>query len=84
VPRQGVTSLAVSPDEQWVAAGTGPLGRTYVFLAKTGKMAGVFGRMGGGPSILLFSPDSKHLAAFQPGKVEVVHLPDSANPAKPR
>jgi WD40 repeat protein len=77
---QRVTSICVSPDEKYVAAGTGPYGRTYLWSTETGRMIKAFGRGPGGVLIVMFSPDSRHLGAFQPGRVEVLKVPGSVGP----
>jgi hypothetical protein len=64
-----ITAIAVSPDEKYVAAGTHPKGRAYVWSTETGRLVRIFGGSPGSVHILLFSPDSKRIAAFCPGWV---------------
>ena len=80
-----IACLAVSPDDRWVAAGTGLEGQVYLFDV-TGKEK---------PRMLLhglttteivsFSPDSQYLASFAGGKIKiwsVAPAPRKPPPAK--
>jgi len=73
---ESITALAASADGEFVAAGTGPEGRTYVWRADSGRLVKVFGTGRGGVLIAMFSPYSEHLAVLQPGRVEVVSMPE--------
>jgi hypothetical protein len=64
-----ITAIAVSPDEKYVAAGTHPKGRAYVWSTETGKLVRIFGGSPGSVFVLLFSPESKRIGAFCPGWV---------------
>lgn len=66
-----ISSLAVSPDGRWVAAGTGPEGLLFVGSATLHKVVAVLDH--GGSTVLLvhFSPDSSALASFVPGTLKV-------------
>jgi WD40 repeat protein len=65
-----ITTVSVSPDGRFVAAGTGPEGEVYLFSTKNGKRL-VLNH--GGSTILItsFSPDSKRLATFAAGQIKI-------------
>ena len=67
-----ISCLAISPDENWIAAGTGPEGQ--VFLMSTAPSGGKPTLLPHGLStirIVSFSPDSKYLASVAAGKIKV-------------
>ena len=68
-----LTCLEASPNGQWVAAGTGPLGTVYVFSAVDGKRIEKLQHASGMASIALvhFAPDSSALATFIPGTIKI-------------
>jgi len=65
-----ITTISVSPDGRFVAAGTGPEGFVYLFSTKDGQRR-VLNH--GGSTILItsFSPDSQHLATFAAGQIKI-------------
>jgi WD40 repeat protein len=71
----GITTISVSLDGRFVAAGTGPEGLVFLFSTKDGQR-----RMlsHGKAAIMMtnFSPDSKHLAAYAPAKIKVWKVPE--------
>jgi WD40 repeat protein len=76
-----ISTVAVSPDGRFVAAGTGPEGVAYVWERQTGKLLNVLNH--GGSTILVtsFSPDSNALATFLPGTIKVWTMPRRSGPA---
>ncbi len=70
-----ISTISVSPDGRFVAAGTGPEGQVYLFSTKDGKRR-ILNH--GGSTILItsFSPDSKRLASFAAGKIKIWKLPE--------
>jgi WD40 repeat protein len=72
-----ISTVSVSPDGRFVAAGTGPEGQVYLFSTKDGKRR-ILNH--GGSTILItsFSPDSKRLASFAAGQIKIWKLPDDA------
>lgn len=84
-----LTCLEASPNGQWVAAGTGPLGTVYVFSAVDGKRIEKLQHASGMASIALvhFAPDSSALATFIPGTIKVwktADWPKAAVPSPPK
>lgn len=72
-----ISTISVSPDGRFVAAGTGPEGQVYLFSTKDGKRR-ILNH--GGSTILItsFSPDSKRLASFAAGQIKIWKLPEEA------
>jgi WD40 repeat protein len=66
----GITTISVSPDGRFVAAGTGPEGLVFLFSTKTGRSRLL---NHGGSQIMMtnFSPDSKHLVSYTGGKIKL-------------
>jgi len=74
-----ITTTSVSPDGRFVAAGTGPMGIVFLFSTKTGKLENMLyppGKTGSTTLVTSFSPDSKHLAAFDGGRIMVWKMPE--------
>jgi len=71
-----ISTVAVSPDGRFVAAGTGPMGLVYLWSAQTGRRLKVFNHGGSTILILSFSPDSKALATVASGMIKVWRLPE--------
>ncbi len=69
-----ISTVAVSPDGNLVAVGTGPEGLVYIWESKTGKKVKVLDHGGSTILILSFSPDSKTLATFAAGKIKTWSL----------
>lgn len=67
-----ISCLAVSPDDAWIAAGTGPEGQVYLFNTAWPERKSVLLPHGLiTTSILSFSPDSKYLATGAGGKIKI-------------
>ena len=77
-----ISTISVSPDGRFVAAGTGPTGDVYVFSTKDGSRR-ILNH--GGSTILItsFSPDSKRLATFAAGKIKIWKLPEETKESPP-
>ncbi|MGD9127005.1 MAG: WD40 repeat domain-containing protein [Planctomycetia bacterium] len=65
-----VTCIAVSPDGQYVASGTGPVGEIYIWSKHTKKIRKIVAG-GGTTCVVSFSPDSQNLATFSPGAIKI-------------
>lgn len=80
-----IACLAMSPDDRWVAAGTGTEGQVYlVDVTSPGKPRMLVHRLGI-VEIVSFSPDSQYLASFAGGKIKiwsVASAPRKPPPAK--
>lgn len=75
VPGHRVSSLAVSEDGKWVAAGTGPEGGVYVWNLE-GKGDGLVFPHGYGTILVVsFSPDSKNVVSVGGGVLKVWAIP---------
>jgi WD40 repeat protein len=70
-----ISTISVSPDGRFVAAGTGPTGDVYVFSTKDGSRR-ILPHGGSTILILSFSPDSKRLASFAPGQIKIWKMPE--------
>jgi hypothetical protein len=72
-----ISTISVSPDGRFVAAGTGPEGQVYLFSTRDGQRR-ILNH--GGSTILItsFSPDSKRLASFAAGQIKIWKLPEEA------
>ena len=64
------TAIRLSPDEQWLAVGTGPMGDTYLFQTKDMSLKKVLKHYTT-VSALFFSPDSSHIAVEASGVVRI-------------
>jgi hypothetical protein len=81
-----ISRIATSPDGRLVAAATEPSAQIYVWHADTGERCAWLEHDGGGQVlILMFSPDSKHLASFAGGRIKIWAMPPgkSAEMGKP-
>lgn len=76
VPGHRISTLSVSPDGRFVAAGTGPEGQVFLFSTKSGKLLRMLNH--GGSTILIthFSADSKRLATVAVGKIKIWVMPE--------
>jgi WD40 repeat protein len=76
-----ISTISVSPDGRFVAAGTGPTGDVYLFSTKDGERRIL---KHGGSTILItsFSPDSKRLATFATGQIKIWKLPEETERPK--
>jgi WD40 repeat protein len=68
----GITSLCVSPDGRYLAAGADP--RVYILSTETGKVILVLNHQGD-VKITSFSPDSKFLASYAAGQFNIWDMP---------
>jgi WD40 repeat protein len=70
-----ISTISVSPDGRFVAAGTGPEGHVYLFSTKDGQRRIL---KHGRSTILItsFSPDSKRLASYAAGQIKIWKLPE--------
>jgi WD40 repeat protein len=69
-----ISSLAVSPDGRWIAAGTGPEGLVFVGSTATNKCVKILKHLDGilgSVAVVQFSPNSQALATFVPGTLRV-------------
>jgi hypothetical protein len=67
-----ISCLAISPDDAWIAAGTGPEGQVFLFSIASSDSKPIL--LPHGLSTLLivsFSPDSKHLASVAKGRIKI-------------
>ncbi len=75
-----ITTVAASADGRFVAAGTGPEGLVWLWSAKTGRELKVVDHAHGlgliTISVLAFSPNSKALATFAGGLINIWNLPE--------
>jgi WD40 repeat protein len=69
-----ISCMAVSPDDMWVAAGTGPHGFVYVFNTKAPGQPVVFPHGLTTMLMVSFSPDSRHVASVAGGKIKVWNI----------
>jgi len=71
---QRISALAVSPDEKWIAAGTGPEGEVYLWNTQTGRKwllnHGLITIL-----VVSFSPDSKHVVSMAGGMLKIWDVP---------
>lgn len=70
-----ITTVSVSADGRFVAAGTGPEGLVWVWERATGKRLMILNHGRGTILITQFSPDSKALATFSGGLIKVWDMP---------
>jgi len=67
-----ISCFAVSPDGNWLAAGTGPKGDVFLFdVNNPGSPPTLFPHGLHTTLIVNFSPDSKHLASVAGGKIKI-------------
>lgn len=67
-----ISCLAISPDDAWIAAGTGPEGQVFVFsTAAAGAKPLHFPHGLSTVLIVSFSPDSQHLASVAGGIIKI-------------
>lgn len=66
-----ISCLAISPDDSWVAAGTGPEGQVYLFHVTTDEKPRLLPHGLITTLIVSFSPDSRHLASVGGGRIKV-------------
>ena len=65
----------MSPDGQWLAAGTGPEGHVYLWNTVSADSKPRLLPHGGTTILIVsFSPDSRHLASVAGGKIKVWKL----------
>ncbi len=69
-----INAVAVSPDGQYVAAGSAPTGRTYIWSSQTGIPVRIVSH-NSGILMMMFSPDSKKLATFDGGSIKLWEIP---------
>jgi WD40 repeat protein len=76
-----ISTISVSPDGRFVAAGTGPEGKVFVFSTKKGKLVKLLDH--GGSTILItsFSPDSKRLGSVAAGRIKIWRMPEDDAPS---
>ena len=68
-------SLAISPNNKWIASDAGHSGKLYIWSAQTGDMQRILRTHT--PALAAFSPDNKLLATGDSyGKVSLWHLPE--------
>lgn len=65
-----ISCISVSPNGQFLAAGTGPSGLVFLFSTTDGKRRVIDH---GGSTVLMtvFSPDSKHFASYAGGSIKI-------------
>ncbi|MBN1489389.1 MAG: WD40 repeat domain-containing protein [Phycisphaerae bacterium] len=78
-----ISTVAISPDGRFIAAGTGPEGLVWLWERATHKRLKIF-RHGGGTILLThFSPDSKALATFNGGSIKIWDMPATPTTTAP-
>jgi WD40 repeat protein len=75
-PGHRISTLSVSPDGRFVAAGTGPEGQVFLFSADTGELLRVLNHGGSTIFITHFAPDSKRLATVAAGQIKIWAIPE--------
>ena len=73
-----ISTMSVSPDGRYVAAGTGPTGLVFLFSTKTGKLLRTLDHGGSTIMVTSFSPDLKRLATIAAGQIKIWKLPEEA------
>lgn len=74
-----ISCIALSPDDSWVAVGTGPQGLVFGWNTKSEETRPIVFPHGLITTLALsFSPDSTHLASWAGGKIKVWKLPQGA------
>jgi WD40 repeat protein len=67
-----ISCLALSPDDAWIAAGTGPEGQVFLFSTASSEGKPILFPHGMSTTLIVsFSPDSKHLASVAYGKIKL-------------
>ena len=77
-----IWSIAISPDGKYVTAGTVPNGLIFLFSTKDGHRWTLRHNKSVGINVLSFSPDSKRLAAYGAGEIDIWKLPQREQPEK--
>ena len=65
-----ISSIAVSPDGKYVAAGTGPEGLVFVYSIEENKLIGIYDHGMTTILVVAFSPDSRYIASFAGGLIK--------------
>ena len=77
-----ISCIAVSPDNSWVAVGTGPEGLVFAWNTKSDDIRPLVFPHGLITTLALsFSPDSTHLATWGGGKIKIWKLPEQQDGA---
>ena len=76
-----ISTVTVSADGRFMAAGTGPSGLVFLWDAKSGQRVSVYDHGGSTILLLSFSPDSKYLASFEGGAIKIWKLPEATTQA---
>jgi WD40 repeat protein len=66
-----VSSLAISDDGQWLAAGTGPQGVAYIWSLSGANPIRILVHGDSPVSIVAFSPDARHIATVGGGDMKI-------------
>ena len=73
---QRVSCFTVSPDGNWLAAGTGPAGEVFLFDVNNPDNKPIMLPHGHGTTLIVnFSPDSKYLASVAGGVIKICAVP---------
>jgi WD40 repeat protein len=59
-----ISRMSISPDGNYLAAGTGPEGQIFVYSVKGKKVSKILNHGGGVVSLVYFSPDSQRLVTY--------------------
>jgi WD40 repeat protein len=73
------TCMATSADGKWIAAGTGPAGKAYVWRIDGDSKPTVFNHGLGTLILVSISPDSKHIATVTPGMIKIWKMPSEGS-----
>ncbi len=67
-----ISCMAVSPDDAWIAAGTGPMGQVFLFSTALPESKPVLCPHGLITTLIVsFSPDSKYMVSVAGGKIKI-------------
>ena len=67
-----ISCLAISPDDAWIAVGTGPQGLVFLFSTTSPESKPIILPHGSGTTDMLsFSPDSRYLATMRSGQIKI-------------